>query len=89
MERGKRRKTVFERTQKDEEKLAQAIIDLESIDFNLSKLQKEIQLSEEQKNCYDESINLLHETLEYLRGIEIKNEIESYSHFDDIDPGKI
>jgi len=81
-----KKRVVFERTATDEERLSEAIANLEMVDFHLKGVCSQIKPEGKHKECFDEVNRLVIETLQYLRGIEIKNEIEDYSHFDDIEP---
>ena len=82
----RQKRVVFERTATDEERLSEAIANLEMVDYHLKDVCSEIRPEGKQRECFDEVGRLVLETLQYLRGIEIKNEIEDYSHFDDIEP---
>ncbi len=72
---------VFERTSQDEEKLAEAIANLEMVDYQLKQISG---LDSPHREVCREVSGLVRKTLDYLRGLEIKNEIEDYSHFDDM-----
>ncbi len=72
---------VFGRTSQDEEKLAEAIANLEMVDHQIRQISG---LESPHKDVCLEVARLVRKTLDYLRGIEVKNEIEDYSHFDDI-----
>lgn len=81
----KSRVTVFERTQIDEEKLSDAIANLEMAEYDLGKMCSAESSGTMQNEKLDEIRTLVRDTLEYLRGVEIRNEIEDFSHFNDIE----
>lgn len=67
----------------DEEKLADAITNLEIVQTRLKKIVDIIDLDEENmKSCFY-SLQLLRESIDILRNFEIRSEIERFSVIDD------
>ena len=67
----------------DDEKLSDAITNLEIARHQMSKLYEQITLDDESKKSYYYSLQLIRESLDILRNFEIRNEIERFSVSDE------
>lgn len=67
----------------DDEKLSDAITNLEIARHQMSKLYEQTTLDEESKKSFYYSLQLIRESLDILRNFEIRNEIERFSVSDE------
>lgn len=67
----------------DDEKLSDAITNLEIARHQMSKLYEQTALDEESKKSFYYSLQLIRESLDILRNFEIRNEIERFSVSDE------
>ena len=79
------KQVIFERTSSDEEKLSDAIANLEMAQYYLKSVVHIVKPEGKDKDGFTEAGRLISLTLDYLHGLEIRNEIEDYSHFDDLE----
>jgi len=84
MSNNKGKQSVFERTITDEEKLSDAIANLEMAQYYLKSVSNIVKPEGKDKEGFTEAGRLITLALDYLHGLEIRNEIEDYSTFDDI-----
>ena len=66
-----------------ETKLADAVTNLEIAIHYIRGIIKKEEIKGDAKSIADYSVQLMRETLEILRGLEVKEEIEKYSRMED------
>lgn len=67
----------------DDERLSDAISNLELACYNLRKLENHAGIDPESMQILGYSLRMMKESLQILRGFELRNEIESFSSSDD------
>ncbi len=76
---------VFERTPHDDDRLAEAIAKLEIADHHMKSAFGDMKNGGVESVHVVEAREMIRSVLDYLRGVEVKNEVEEFSNFNDVE----